>query len=94
MILMLKIVSAPNGFSVRQSVTTIGIELQLQLKAIIFQQKNIIFQQTKNIFCFLEKIIFWLIFLVIFRKRQPMEDNLNFCNFFFISAEDDLWKTT
>jgi hypothetical protein len=32
MILMLKIVSALNGSSVRQSVVTLGIELPLQLK--------------------------------------------------------------
>ena len=35
--LMLKIVSALNVSSVRQSVTTLGIELQLQLKNILIK---------------------------------------------------------
>ena len=38
---MLKTVSVLNGSSVRQSVTTLGIELQLQLKKILFKKKNI-----------------------------------------------------
>ena len=72
---MLKIVSALNGFSVRQSVTTLGIELQLQLKNIIFQKK------FKKIFFFVsgkkwKKLCFgWNFLWVIFRVRQPMEDN-------------------
>ena len=42
MILMLKIVSALNGSSVRQSLTILGIELQLQLKKYYFStQKKI-----------------------------------------------------
>ena len=65
MILMLKIVSVLNGSSVRQSVTTLGIELQLQLKKILFFKKNIIFQQQifLKYFLFLEKTIFGLIFV-------------------------------
>ena len=59
MILMLKIVSALNGSSVRQSLTILGIELQLQLKKYYFatQKKNL------NIFCFFGKNDFWLIFV-------------------------------
>ena len=56
MILMLKIVSALNGSYVRQSVTTLGIELQLHLINIIFQKKNIIFQQNKSLIIIL---FFW-----------------------------------
>ena len=61
---MLKIVSALNGSSVCQSVTTLGIELQLQLKKILFK-KNIFFNKLffKIFFVFLEKSIFWLIFV-------------------------------
>ena len=58
MILMLKIVSALNGSSVCQSLTILGIELQLQLKKYYFStQKNL------NIFCFFGKNDFWLIFV-------------------------------
>ena len=104
---MLKIVSALNGSSVHQSLTILGIELQLQLKKILFLKK---IKKNKNIFG-------WF-FLVIFRVTKPMEDNLQ--NIFFFkkiekkyyfffgkkiifwlklffwssSVEDDLWKTT
>jgi len=44
---MLKIVSSLNGFSVRQSVTAIGIELQLQLKNILFFKKKNYFSKKK-----------------------------------------------
>ena len=72
MILMLKIVSALNGFSVRKSVTTLGIELQLQFKTIIFQQKILFFNKKmkKILFVFWKKINFWLIFF------GNMEDDL------------------
>ena len=44
---MLKIVFALNGFSVRQSVTALGIELQLQLKIFYFSKKNFIIFHKK-----------------------------------------------
>ena len=72
---MLKIVSYLNGFSVRQLVTALGKELQLQLNNLFFFKKNLLFKK-KIKKCFWEKMIFWLIFLVIFRVRQPVEDNL------------------
>ena len=47
MILMLKIVSALNGSSVRQSLTILGIELQLQLKEYYFStQKKMCISNT------------------------------------------------
>ena len=55
---MLKIVSALNGSSVRQSLTILGIELQLQLKKYYFST-----QKKLNIFCFFGKNDFWLIFV-------------------------------
>jgi len=78
---MLKIASALNGFSVRQSVTTLGIELQLQLNLFFFNKKILFFNKKKWIFfcLFFEKNCFLVDFFgIIFRVRQPMEDNLIF----------------
>ena len=57
MILMLKIVSALNGSSVRQSLTILGIELQLQLKKYYFST------QKKFKYFFFGKNDFGLIFV-------------------------------
>ena len=74
---MLKIVSALNGSSVCQSLTILGIELQLQLKKYYFSTQK----KIKYFFVFLEKMIFGWFLLAIFRVRQPMEDDLQ-NNFF------------
>ena len=52
---MLKIVSSLNGFSVRQSVTALGIQLQLELKNILFFNFFYYFSKKK----FKNKIDFW-----------------------------------